>query len=129
MPKKKVIRKARRQAGAQKRPVKKVTRRRRKTALGKFNPEVPLDIEQVYKAINKVQLAKEEVTFMVNEGDSAVVENILKDLTLKFNKSLTPDKCTKFHVIPSPDKFEDRDFDDVEQFPDEIAEEGQIFFD
>ena len=88
-----------------------------------------LDIEQVYKAINKVQLAKQEVNFLVGEGDSAVVENILKDLTLQFTKTNTHHKCVKFHVIPSPDKFDDRDFDNVEQFPDEIAEEGQIFFD
>ena len=115
-----------------KRLVKKITRRRRKTDLGTFDPKKALDVDQVYKAINKVQLAKQEVTFIVMEGDAAVVENIIKDLRLDYRKSRKvagcPD-CTEFFVKPGPDKYDDRDFDDVNEFPDEIKEEGQIFFD
>jgi hypothetical protein len=111
---------------------KKMTRRRRKANNVIFDSTTILDMDQVYKIINKVQMLREPAKFIIPTSESVVLENILKDLTLQFscNKVVSGCKhCTEYTIIPPIEDPNDRDFTDVEDFPDEIAEDGIIFFD
>lgn len=111
---------------------KKVTRRRRKTPPPIQNGLV-VDVEQVYKIINRIQLTGETADFIVQDMDMYVAENVLKDAGLTFVKTSMKTKgdilCKHFKVDP-PKVVERRkeDFNDFEEFPDEIIEDGQIFF-
>jgi hypothetical protein len=123
---------------------KKVTRRRRKMTAGPVDSSVICDLEQIYRAINRVQVTREETKFLVKTSESAVLDNILKDLTLPFDRRnlkiptvvTAPNgkttkqiqEVTEYTVRPNPvvEKPED-DFKDMDEFPDELLEEGQIF--
>lgn len=127
-----MAKKNRKRTQPNKRPAKKMTRRRRKTDQITFDPASILSIDQVYKAINRVQTEREGATFIVHTSEAVVLENIIKDLSLKYEKNTTVigcANCTQYTLIPPPEDNDDRDFTDIEEFPDEIAEEGQLFFD
>jgi hypothetical protein len=106
--------------------VRKVTRRKRKTVHPVFDTTKLLDIEQVYKAINKVQLTREAVMFAVAINDAAVVENILKDVTLKFTKTTTSEAVV-YAIQAPPEQLYNDAFEDLDEYPDEIIEDGQVF--
>lgn len=128
--KKPVARKNRRRTKAASPGVRKVTRRKRKTSHPTFNKDTILDIDQVYRAINKVQLTRQNVEFVVKDADSAVIDNILRDLSLPFEKKpLKVDTivATIYVVSPGAEKGFDGAFDDLDEFPDEIVEDGQVF--
>ena len=107
---------------------KKVTRRRRKTAAPDIQQGAVIDLEQFYKAVNRVQLSRETFVFVVKNDDAAVFENILKDLELPFQKKPNGDALSEYTVSPGKERPLQVDTDDVEEFPDEIAEDGQVFF-
>ena len=93
------------------------------------------DRDQFFKDINKVQLNKTPATIIVPDTENAVVENILKDIGLEFEKKTTTMKvgkkalpAFKYKVIPRPDSPEEHSVDECEDFSDEILEDGQIFF-
>ena len=109
-----------------------MTRRRRKTDTVVFDPSTILDMDQVYKIINRVQMLREPATFIIPSSESVILQNILKDLTLQFSCKTEVNgcnHCTEYTVIPPLVDQNDRDFTDIEDFPDEIAEDGIIFFD
>lgn len=110
-----------------KKTYRKVTRRKRKTKPQVIKNGLTVEIEQVYKIVNKVQLNREPADFIVSELDSDVTANILRDSHIPYkNKKL--DKCVQFFIDPPPERKIDKDFEDFEIFPDEIIEDGQIFF-
>ena len=129
-----------------KKVTKKITRRRRKVTAEPVDPTIIINIDQVYSAINRVQLTRERVTFKVLRSDSAVIDNILKDLSLIFKKKDSTMKVkntsiegakgaktcvqniTEYHVDPAPVVENELDFDELDEFPDELLEDGQLFF-
>jgi hypothetical protein len=125
MAKKKTEKTTRRTTKIQSSGTRKVTRRKRKTSHPNFDKSLVLDLDQVYRAINKVQLTRENVEFKVSIDDSAVIENILKDLELKFAKTLDGDAVV--YVIDPPPVRTFDELDDLDEFSDEIIEDGQLF--
>lgn len=116
-----------------KKQVKKITRRRRKISAPPVNPNIIIGTEQVYQCINRVQLARETIVFKVLQIDSAVIDNILKDLCLPFKKKdifLKKEKqmITEYTVDPPIITEKILNFDKIDEFTDEILEDGQLFF-
>ncbi len=105
---------------------RKVTRRKRKTSHPTFSKETVLDTDQVYRAINKVQLTREVVEFCVKESDSAVIQNIIKDLALPHERT-DHGEVISFKISPAPETSFEQAFEDLDEFPDEIVEDGQVF--
>jgi hypothetical protein len=112
---------------------KKITRRRRKS------PKTPnlikgsvADLDHFYKVINRVQLAREETSFFASIEDSAIYENILNDTELPFKKKPIVlseiGNCYEYVVSPGKERSIDDDTEEPEEFPDELPEDGQIFF-
>ena len=109
---------------------KKPKKRRRYTLPSLF------DVEAFYRAINGVQLTKKAVTFLIPEREAPVIDNILSDLSMIVKKRLAkkatkknPIQMMRYRISPSKNKPIVEEFDDCEEFPDEIAEDGQVFFD
>lgn len=92
-----------------------------------------LNMDQIYEAINKVQLKKQDVTLIIRDSDSEVFDNIVKDLALKVQKCThVPGclECVRYTIFPPAETpLHDAFLDELDEFPDEIAEDGQIFFD
>lgn len=113
------------------RTTKKVTRRKRKTAPA-LDLGVVVEIDQVFKIINRVQLTREAAEFVVRELDSYVAENILRDAELKFKKASVRveslSNCFRYTIDPPKPREMPENFDEFDEFPDEIIEDGQIFF-
>lgn len=109
-------------------PARKVTRRKRKSKAPAIENGLILEIEQVYKIINKVQLTREPANFVVRELDAAVAANILRDSRIPHSSKAVDGSCTQYFIEPPPERQIDKDFEDFEIFPDEIIEDGQIFF-
>ena len=111
---------------------KKVTRRKRKVASSTEDSGVYLDIDQVYKAINRVQINRDTASFIIKDSDSPIVENILKDLELPFKRKKAKveglSACYEYTVNPGKEKIRTDHLSDIEEFPDEILEDGQVFF-
>lgn len=109
-------------------PARKVTRRKRKSKAPVIENGLILEIDQVYKIINKVQLTREPADFVVRELDAAVAANILRDSQIPFTSKPTADNCTQYFVSAPPERKIDKDFEEFEIFPDEVIEDGQVFF-
>lgn len=123
---KKEVKKASKPAGT-----KKVTRRKRKSTNSPIESGIYHDTEQVYKALNRVQITREPVTFIIKETESPVIDNILKDLGLPFKKKKAKAEgfaCYDYTVSPGKEVPRTDHLDDIEELPDEIIEDGQVFF-
>jgi len=82
-------------------------------------------MDDIYKILNKVQLAKKTVTFVVVPCEAEIVENVIKDVHLNYNKvAMKTQTC--FTVFPGQNE-ENYDILDIEYMDDEIIEEGQLF--
>lgn len=93
----------------------------------KVKESVIIDIEDVYRILNKVQVSKKEATFSVLADLYLVVKNILKDVGLEFKSKENKAKTkTLFIVYPTWVESEDDDLT-LEFFEDEILEEDQLF--
>lgn len=120
--KKKVKKQTKKSSKVKKKKVKKKQRKRKK-----------IGMEDIYKKINRVQLKKKKVEFAVELNQLDTVENILKDIDVKY-KIIERKTMAIFTLIPD-DKEDLFDFDDLdmeylidlEYMDDEIPEEGQIF--
>lgn len=89
------------------------------------------EIDQIFKLINKVQTNRNPVNFIVREQDVPMVDNILRDLDLphKRKKAKIEGKpCLEYTVSPGKEIPRADHLDDVEELPDEILEDGQVFF-
>ena len=110
-----------------KKPVRNKQTRKRKKSLIKNAPLGILDIDTIYKVINEVQLDRVKATFSVVHNDAAVVENIIKDLALIYNKKVKV-KSVEFSIQPAPQPIKGKGAENIEELSDEILEEGQIYF-
>ncbi len=108
---------------------KKVTRRKRKTSSSPIDSGIH-DIDQVYKALNRVQVTREPVIFIIADEDTPVVNNILKDVQLPFKVKAKKSEgkiCTEYSVSPGVIVPRTDHLDDIEELPDELIEDGQVF--
>lgn len=116
-----------------KKPVgaKKITRRKRKSSNSPIDGGIYTEIDQVYKALNRVQISREPVSFVIREYEVPVVDNILRDLGLPNKKKkakIDGKHCIEYTVLPAKEIPRTDHLDDIEELPDEIIEEGQVFF-
>lgn len=84
-----------------------------------------IKMEDIYKIINRVQIDKKKITFVVLPNDDSVVENIVKDAMLEYNKTIMKTQ-TVYTVYPNFNEDHASQIQ-IEYLDDEIAEEGQIF--
>jgi hypothetical protein len=117
--KKKIISKKKKSA---KKKVKKKKSTRKKYAKRKRKKAT---MEDLYKMLNKVQLKKKKVKFVVQTYDADVYENIIKDVGLDYNRENLKTQVN-FILYPT-DKQNDYEMLELEYMDDEIIEDGQIF--
>ena len=104
---------------------KKTPKAKTKVKKPKTKESVIIDIEDVYRILNKVQVSKKEATFSVLAELHLVVKNILNDAGLEFKSKENKTK-TLFIIFPTWVESEDDDLA-LEFFEDEILEEDQLF--
>jgi len=98
-----------------------------KVKKSKVKESVIIDIEDVYRIVNKVQVSKKEATFSVLAELYLVVKNILNDAGLEFKSKENKTKTkTLFVIFPTWVESEDDDLA-LEFFEDEILEDDQLF--
>ena len=104
---------------------KKIVKKKKTKQKRKIKRKKKICMEDFYKILNKVQIKRKLVRFAATLLEADVIENIIKDSELKYDK-VNMKTQTVFTIIP---KEEDDAFPqlDIEYMDDEIAEEGQIF--
>ena len=71
----------------------------------KNNMPIVLDMDDLYKILNKVQIDNEEQIFELNDFSLIPqVENIIKDSTLRFKKNIKKSKVI-FSISPGEHEF------------------------
>lgn len=84
-----------------------------------------VQMDQLYKIINKVQLDRKPCSISIPDSSVCpVAENILKDLGIKYTKD-AGETTTIYNLIPSDEPIV-RDIE-VEELEDEMIEQGQLF--
>ncbi len=96
----------------------KIKRKRKKRCL--------IEVEDLLKILNKVQVARKRVRFSTSLREVATTENILKDVELKYKKTVLK---TQVNFVVEPPKIDDlSDFEvDVAFMQDKILEGGEMF--
>ena len=84
-----------------------------------------LSMDEIYRIINKVQIGGKKAQFAVSTANAVIVENVIKDLNLKFNRVNLKTKVS-FVIHPS-ERFEEEVVFDLDFLEDEILEDGQLF--
>jgi len=86
-----------------------------------------IEMDDVYRLINRVQMERREAKFSVPFGEGPVVENVLADLKLQYQMRKFKTKVS-FLLFPPEDAEEIEEPDLIVEFiDDEILEEGQLF--
>jgi hypothetical protein len=92
-------------------------------------PQIPIDegiilsIDEIYKIINEVQVAKIEKSFIIKDIDFHMVNNILKDINI--SSSYHPifhnkyKECKIVKILPNLQEEKIKDFEKLEEFSDE----------
>jgi len=111
-----------------KQEIKKKTRKKKSVEI--IDNTLCIEMDQVYKAINKVQETREVVTFVILDSISATVNNILKDIGLPFKHKKAKSnslKCVSYTVSPGKKVSKIEHLSYIEELKDEILEDGQVF--
>ena len=111
--------------------IKMPRRRRDEPAKLPENVKNIVNYEDIYAIINYVQVEREQVSFVSNHEDSIIIETLLKDSEIPFNRKDSQNGI-KYHLRVPPKKeipcerfvFDENGFD---EYPDEIIEKGQCF--
>ena len=80
-----------------------------------------VDIEDIYRLVNKVQVQGRKVVFVVRDIDKLIVENILKDSEIIFT-CLETHSTIEFKLFPN--KVEQEKEFSVDKFWDQIKRKG-----
>jgi len=105
-----------------KKKVKKKTTKKK----SKVRKKRKIGMEDLYKILNKVQIKKKPYTFAVNFNEVDIVENIVKDVQLKYHKTEMKTQVL-FKLYPPAEQNEFEILEIEEYLDDEIIEDGQIF--
>jgi len=121
---KKVTKKVKKKVTKKKVVKKKITKKKKKVK--KRRQKRKIGMEDFYKILNKVQIKKKILIFAVSFDEEDVVENIIKDAQLKYNK--TPMKTQVMFKLFPPEDVNEFEMMEIEEYlDDEIIDEGQIF--
>ena len=87
-----------------------------------------ITLDEVYRLINRVQVNRKEVHFLLSQEDSVIANNVLRDLDLKYDIKDFKGKV-QFTIYPKPEEEgEEKSVNiEVDFFADEIPESGQLF--
>ena len=86
-----------------------------------------IEIDDVLRKVHYIQTERKSAKFRVTFDDDPVVNNILRDAELVW-KRVVMDACILYEVDPGEIRIEGEDaLEGLEEFSDEIPEEGQIF--
>ena len=88
-----------------------------------------LKMDKIYKVINRVQEEKKpRIIFVKDTTLSPMIENILNDLVLTFEKKQLKNRI-RYKILPNLNvkKTPDIELESFEQLRDELLEDGQIF--
>jgi hypothetical protein len=109
-------------------PVSPPRKRRGKIAvITKTRPPV-MDMDEVLRRINYVQVERKDSEVFVDVLEGAVIQHLLKDAGVEYNKISEDENVVTFGI--SPGQVEDEGvnaLDSLEELDDEIIEDGQIF--
>lgn len=94
----------------------------------KYSTVKVINMEEVYRLLNRVQVNKKEVTFALSPEEAIIADNVIKDLELEYNRKERKTKIV-YTIYPDPDsQVENTELDiDIDFFDDEILEDGQLF--
>jgi hypothetical protein len=87
-----------------------------------------LELDEVYRLVNRVQVSRKQVRFYLTKEDAQVTQNVLRDVDLEFKMREMKTKV-KFTIFPPEEEVIDEDASeiDVDFFQDEVPERGSIF--
>ncbi len=86
-----------------------------------------VDVDDVLRKVNHIQIERESVKFKVSLEDSPVVENILRDAELIVSRT-TYDNHVSYSVDPGVPVIEGNNaLENLDEYSDEIPEDGQLF--
>jgi len=83
-------------------------------------------MDTVYLIINKAQTSGEEKAINVPLDSVPIIENIIKDCNISYKK-VAFKEFVRYLFLPSEISFEDQNFDDIEEFPDEITDNRIVY--
>lgn len=107
--------------------VKKKTKKVTKKATRKKKSQIKIvNMDDVYRLLNKVQMSKKEVVFCVNPANAIITENVIQDLGLTYDIKELKTK-TNFKVYPNDEDLGEEQEIDTEFLQDELPENGYIF--
>jgi len=107
--------------------VSKKSKKKKKKKKRKYKVSKKLEMEDIYRIINRVQIGGQKASFSVAHDYAAIVENVLADANLFFEKNDLVRKVT-FCVFPPEELHEDEEIIfDLDFVEDEILEEGKLF--
>ena len=115
-----------------KKPVKKtkkkapVKRKKKVKKKRKYRITKKLQMEDIYRILNKVQIGGKDARFSVLSSDASMIDNIIHDLGLPYNRIDMKTKTT-FIVKPAPVEEDGELSLDLDFLEDEMPEDGQIF--
>lgn len=89
--------------------------------------EIGMEMDKIYAIISECQIDRTDQTIIVDPLDHPVIENILKDSEMKFQKSKKSDGI--HYKIQPPPKIEipEEDYVYDEELENELMDEGQCF--
>lgn len=101
--------------------------RKKKSNKGRKPHNKLKNLEDIYGAVNKVQVEKKLLYVYFEDEDVAITaENIIRDTDIEFEKTIKPQKIL-FKLIPNKEDIVINDIGIDEIFDDEIVEEGYLF--
>ncbi len=111
------------------RPAKGVKSKRKKLKFTKpSRPTGVIEIDDVLRKVNHIQIEREKDKFRVSPDDAPVVENILKDAGLVIKGRLVGVTYVAYDVEPGELVADVSDaLEGLEEMSDEIPEDGQMF--
>jgi len=105
--------------------VKPVHKKKAGGIVKKRKKRVRVSMDNIYGILNKAQLSRKKTVFAVGNEDVDVVENIVKDVNLKYN--LVRMKTQSVFTIEAQEEVDNFDTVNVEYLDDELVEDGQVF--
>lgn len=88
--------------------------------------EKSFSMDLFYAIINKSQINGEERAINVPLDSVPIVENIVKDCSLNYKK-IEFKEFIRYFFFPSPVPYDEKNFDDIDELPDEITDNKLVY--
>ena len=94
----------------------------------KYKVSKKLEMEEIFRMLNKVQISGKKTEFSVETENAQIVENVIKDAELPYERKLLKTKTTFIVLPPEPKDDEDEELDfHLDFLEDEITQDGKLF--